>query len=376
MRIVKQRLKELLPKASVFLDVDDLEEIGRLEMYVERTSVVLVFCSDGYFRSKNCMRELITATKMKKPIIPLLDTDTRRGGLTMLEVRSRLSMAESLFKSWGLSDPALPSCKELYEHLFAHEPIEWNRLGHFQDVTIRLIAERLLPDALAGQTFVGRELCSQPFKSLPKPGAGARKSIYHVYCSQHNPGARELMEELAVKLAPGESKNGSRSDEDPVGTVSPPAKMAKNSPAKMAKGLSFRMGMNAQPEMLGQSAVLIAPSDIEHLCDCDHMVLYLNAQTWTRGTETDKLVFELQAAIDQDVHILLAHESTRPAKKPNCHARNTTLTRSSHHASQCQASESRKRASRASSASSSRAPEVRRRLHCSVAASTRRLQCH
>jgi hypothetical protein len=42
MRIVKQRLLEMIPDVQVFLDVDDLEEIGDLEGYIERSLSVLV----------------------------------------------------------------------------------------------------------------------------------------------------------------------------------------------------------------------------------------------------------------------------------------------------------------------------------------------
>ena len=37
MRIVKQRLLEIIPGLSVFLDVDDLEDISNLQGYIERT---------------------------------------------------------------------------------------------------------------------------------------------------------------------------------------------------------------------------------------------------------------------------------------------------------------------------------------------------
>ena len=104
MRIVKQRLLEMMPNLSIFLDVDDLEDISDLEgsvvvsrvvegrlvgrvvsrvvgrvvghwsllathhslcallttrcvllpcRYVDRSANILVFCSKGYFQSKN-----------------------------------------------------------------------------------------------------------------------------------------------------------------------------------------------------------------------------------------------------------------------------------------------------------------------------------
>ena len=58
MRIVKQRLLEMIPELSIFLDVDDLEDISDIEGYITRSEMVLIFCSQGYFRSKNCMREI------------------------------------------------------------------------------------------------------------------------------------------------------------------------------------------------------------------------------------------------------------------------------------------------------------------------------
>ena len=69
MRVVKQRLLEMMPDLRIFLDVDDLEEIGNLEQYIKRSRSVLCFCSTGYFESKNCMRELRCAVETKKPLV-------------------------------------------------------------------------------------------------------------------------------------------------------------------------------------------------------------------------------------------------------------------------------------------------------------------
>ena len=68
MRIVKQRLLEMIPGMRVFLDVDDLEDISDLEGYISRSLAVLVFCSAGYFESRNCIRELRSAMVHGKPL--------------------------------------------------------------------------------------------------------------------------------------------------------------------------------------------------------------------------------------------------------------------------------------------------------------------
>ena len=50
---IKRQLKIMLPGASVFLDVDDLQSIDALEEYIESSAVVTIFVSKGYFLSKS-----------------------------------------------------------------------------------------------------------------------------------------------------------------------------------------------------------------------------------------------------------------------------------------------------------------------------------
>ena len=85
MRIVKQRLLEQIPDLAVFLDVDDLHE-GRGAEYVLSSEHILIFLSQGYFQSPNCMRELLCAVFEGKPLITLLEPDTKHGGLRRDEV--------------------------------------------------------------------------------------------------------------------------------------------------------------------------------------------------------------------------------------------------------------------------------------------------
>ena len=63
---------------------------------------------------------------------------------------------KSLYEMWGLAKEVtswgfdLPSADEIIAALLAAEPIEWNRIGAFQDVTMRLIAERILAEQTSG----------------------------------------------------------------------------------------------------------------------------------------------------------------------------------------------------------------------------------
>ena len=41
MRVIKARLCEMMPACQIFLDVDDLKEIGNLQQYIERSLLIL-----------------------------------------------------------------------------------------------------------------------------------------------------------------------------------------------------------------------------------------------------------------------------------------------------------------------------------------------
>ena len=78
-------------------------------------------------------------------------------------------------------------------------------IGHFQDITLRLIAERLLPDA-AEKTWLQGELIRKEMPPLPPPTA---TKSYHIYCSVNSEKcAAELVRQLAA--APGDRTGGSR----------------------------------------------------------------------------------------------------------------------------------------------------------------------
>ena len=78
------------------------------------------------------MVELHATVREKKRIIALVDSDVSRGGLTVTEVREQLCKADTLQSEWGFTDDGLNGT-ELYEALFREDPIEWNRIGAFQE---------------------------------------------------------------------------------------------------------------------------------------------------------------------------------------------------------------------------------------------------
>ena len=297
--------------------MDDLEEIGDLEGYITRASSVLVYCSKGYFQSKNCMRELISATKMGKPIIALTEPDVSKGGLSSAQVRQQLRDAEDmLYAKWGFNEGKTPTADELYDHLFEHETIEWNRFGHFQDVTMRLIAERLLPEPArvtsprfalvgggseitdaggGGWTYVDRELLGQSLQPLPPPKDGC---MFHVFCSDHNPGAAALMADVAKERGMTVHVSGSGNARNPL--VSAFSSFSMKAQMFFAKARKSKKKATAVP--------LLCTSTLHRMELCEHYLLYLTSETWTRGEASAELAAEVKAAMDAGLHILLAHE--------------------------------------------------------------------
>lgn len=266
MRIIKQRLLEILPGVEVFLDVDigDLKiSEGGLEDYIDRSAHIFVYCSGGYFQSKNCMRELTTAVRMHKPLIALLEPDAKRGGLSIDQIRTQLVEAEQSYPIWGF-DALAPRGSAMFEALFAREPIEWNRIGEFQDITMRLTAERALPVNVQGTTFLRGELTQQCPKPMQLP-----PHRYHIYYSEHNAGALAMIREVEGSLKVG----------------------------------------------------FTVTSDIAQLPRCECFLILLDSRTWT-GSETAAFTTEVQQAMAQGVRLMLCHEmpSALPEEPPARHA--------------------------------------------------------
>ena len=108
----------------MFLDVDDLEDIGALESYINRSQVILFFLSRGYFRSKNCLREVRAALSQGKPIILVQEADPDKGGGSPEVLRAECpgDLQPAIFDAdWPL--------------------VVWMRIDDFQRVSLKMIAE-------------------------------------------------------------------------------------------------------------------------------------------------------------------------------------------------------------------------------------------
>ena len=128
--------------------MSDLEDISDLEGYIARSEQVLVFASEGYFQSKNCMREIRSSVAKGVPLLALLEPDPAKG-LKEHVIKDQLLVGwrdehglhevAASYVAWGFEGG--PSPDELVAALFARETIEWNRIGEW--ARCRLPSSRL-----------------------------------------------------------------------------------------------------------------------------------------------------------------------------------------------------------------------------------------
>ena len=137
MATVKRELQLLLNNVRVYLDVDELEELGQLDTYVKQTQSMLFFMSKGYFFSENCRREVAATLSNGNPIILLRETDPNRGGVPM--------------------DQLVADCPDEWrrEIFVPHRPvIPWFRVKDFKLVSLKMIVSSML----LHQSKLGREM--------------------------------------------------------------------------------------------------------------------------------------------------------------------------------------------------------------------------
>jgi len=227
---------------------------GRGAEYIDASSLVLVFASSGYFESANCVRELLRAVVTATPLATMLEPEVNKGGMTVEQIEAQVrAMYEPCEKHgtqfankltmWGLDKEILewglpmPTAAMLMEALFADELSEWNRIGAFQDVTLCLLAERILAQEMtlkqrkqsmqvtravvAGaseppmsfrsseatprssaevrEVYVQDSVLSIQLPVLHKPRTKALDGC-HIWCSRHNVGVLDLLEEVSMTL--------------------------------------------------------------------------------------------------------------------------------------------------------------------------------
>jgi len=295
-KLIKLRCREICPSLHVFLDVEDLAK-GSGTKEVDHSRCVLVFAMPVYFEKINCVKELTRAIVRHKQITLLLPDSEVHGAFTQAMISeivtdawvSKWKLQKKLAQwasEWGVVEVKLPTGAEIRDALFKQSPLEWSRITTFQDRTMVLMCRRLLPDADRRDIYLQG---TTNFK-LPK-GHRAVK----LYCSPHNPGARELAEELNG-IWPGLLKSAPGTRRSPAPSLIP----LKSSVSSVALGALGALGAPGTP---ADPAEVHSWYDLD---ECDQMLVYFNAVTWTHDPET--FAAEVREALQRGVHLHTCHE--------------------------------------------------------------------
>jgi len=353
--VIKRQMQLLLPGIKVFLDVEDLENLEDLEMYVAQSQAVLLFYSRGYFFSENCLREVDEAIRLKKHLIVTHEADPQRGGVELAVIRadceSKDRDADLLFDQRTI--------------------IPWLRLAEFQLQSLKMIAEALVPTLPQYTTKVVERSLKMSQEHASTSDATAKALLYMpgelataglefrhevvLYASPHNPGAAEVAEELVDRYGDDNGKlryiehlkaerprelrrsattrprNLSIDSEevrnpDPrltrgtsTGDVRmhldhaspPPSPPPANHPALVRRESSRLSGLSASAadagDALGRVARLVTRGGKGNGPEATHMLLYLNGSTFV-GQNGAILAYEVRKARMAGRALLLVHE--------------------------------------------------------------------
>ena len=150
------------------------------------------------------MNELRCGVDEGMPIVFLLETDISHGGVP-LETHVREARA-----SKECDDRLV---EVLLQHRDSGQIVPWYRVRPLQDVSLRLILQVILEKDRRqlsemfrhDKVYISSEVLRQPVKLRPPQHGGKR---FHVYVSENNPAACELVAQLAAELQGAPSSSG------------------------------------------------------------------------------------------------------------------------------------------------------------------------
>lgn len=172
-----------------------------------------------YFDKVNCRKELLRAIVRKKRIIALLPDCEMHGNVSEAHVRSVLT--HDVVKEWKLDkklkewakdwaeldglgasfDPEkvwIPTGREIADAIFEYPPLEWSRVGSFQDITMRMMGTTICLEEGLLRTGKAIYLKGESSQQKAKLHQLTKGRLFDLYCSPHCPGAADVAEELRV----------------------------------------------------------------------------------------------------------------------------------------------------------------------------------
>jgi hypothetical protein len=189
---IARKMQLLLPEMQIWLDVDHLQNISKLVEEIAKAAMLVIFASKGYFKSKNCRRELYAALHQKKPIVLIIDP----------EKSSSLEKLRQEWREWcvAVGPPEYPAFSGPSEAVAAvfdrEEPVVWSRIHEFQLASLKTAVLRILR-RLPYYTAHDAELEGGVFATSQIRPQSFRRPVRILTCTS-NKGAHLIAKELAA----------------------------------------------------------------------------------------------------------------------------------------------------------------------------------
>jgi hypothetical protein len=296
---IARKLQLFLPGLKVWLDVDELQDISKLEESVAESAVFILYYSGGYFRSKNCLREIYAAVKLDKPVILLYEGDE-----SILEEMKEecLSNCDSNNGEQDCPGAGLILEKLLGDRNMLHTdpcmygPIQWLNEGSFSAAAKNRIYSRIL-SYLPCYKRHPNLLQEQGIKVPGELGEVVLDSPINLFVYGDNHGCSDVAEELKTMLQnQGESVLVTIND----------AKMVLSKNAQEINTSLDDAATNSQAEILYDPS-LSPPNTLKVPT---FLLLYLNKHTFEGSVQDQhELTAIIQSCIDDsEISIVLVHE--------------------------------------------------------------------
>jgi hypothetical protein len=283
MQALKKELQLLVPSMKLFLDVENLTNIGALEQLIKSSDSVLVFLSTGYFKRWNCLREVNEAIVQKKDIILLRESAEMHGGGHMQLIMDEIDTQKALFANFATAadkSSGKKSSIDIKAGLFGSDSpvLLWHRVLELKRVTLKMICQRVLQQqGRESDLTIPGELTPDQVQ-LPPLEAG---QDYHICLPQASGRADGFVNELTPVLA---QLGGQATD---LGRR--PSFSRRPSMRKENMGSSLKIGICGQHDCTLQNS--------------SNMLFLLGSDVFSN----EPLLKELRQALVQGVNVITMH---------------------------------------------------------------------
>jgi len=251
--VLKSSMHTMLPGCAVFLDVDDLDSIAKLEGYISASECVLIVLTRDYLSSANCRRELAEAYRQRKAMLVLLETDDDKGAPTVesltleherfVHARRQAAAASAAAAAGGGGQPLLVPTHGTLPPLSGEDEemsramleligrvrdpvrggyVEWHRERHLRRAALQRVAEAVVAEHARLERLPDGRRLSRYERSSATPALAAAAAAAAAHAAAAAAATQPTGWGIGAPTAPIVTARGSRTSKFPPPLPSPP----------------------------------------------------------------------------------------------------------------------------------------------------------